>query len=808
MNKGVFQLLICLCFSVVTLANEHAKEFYAPKDVRSISMGHTGSAFSTGVQGLFENPSGLANESLLYSYQKALPLPDTRQSMISHAFVLQSFGYMNANMRMNNGDRWHHSVFGYGKSNSNGIDWGIRYKRMEVEKNNSITSGWSSDIGMKARLLPYLDVGITGHNIFKQNIYPPAKLSSGISLHTPKKSLLLSVDVTGDLGNRSLSGISSHLGLEAIATEGLHLQAGWHDSFYTIGVAAFFPYASIQYAYEASIKNSKEKMYAISVSTGRYPSQKTSIDRQPLMPREYYAQLNLNDDIYLGNNNLGILKRKRNGSYPLLDKLQTITNDPSCKGIIVHIKPMTPSLHHLSFLNTVRHYLKEAKRSGKETIIHIDSDATLQEYYVASVGQTIIMPKLGAIKSFNLGIEFQKFGRLLDQVGITTHVIRSGKNKAAMSPFTQKLNLDQRDEIYGLINDVYEELLQEIREERDCDWESLLPRLEQKYMFGTQAKKVGLVDETMYFYEVYEYLNKKKEGAPIYIRHLADMPETTQKNTLLGYKIAVIDIEGSIESGKSKQGVLFGNVSTGAEDIERIIKDIEKNKFIKGVIVRINSPGGGVLASDRIYRALKSLSKKKPVIAYLSNIAASGGYYIALGADKIYASPWTLTGSVGVISTYISAKKLADNIGIDHTSLSTGESQLSQSLFDDIWEEQRHVLQQYQDYFYKEFRSLVKNSRQLTNKEVNDIAQGHIIIGKNAKKLKMVDGIQTFHKTLQDLSKSLQLSQNEYIHFPVRGGYSFSNKGIQTLFQVINMPQFFSSEKESKTRYEVPGAYL
>ena len=238
---------------------------------------------------------------------------------------------------------------------------------------------------------------------------------------------------------------------------------------------------------------------------------------------------------------------------------------------------------------------------------------------------------------------------------------------------------------------------------------------------------------------------------------LSYFEESTNMSTLFHFsnQIAVIEVDGSIHDGESNSNILFGGKSTGAEDIDAIIQSIKKNSSIQGVIVRINSPGGSGIASDRIYHALKELKiklDKKPLYAVMGNMAASGGYYIALACDRIYANRGTLTGSIGVISQYQNQETFNKMLGIQKEVIKTGKFVDMGSKNRPLTKEEVDMIQSHQTEMYNAFKGKVKENRKLTEEQVLPLAQGQIFTGEEAFDLKLVDKLGNFYTAVNDIT--------------------------------------------------------
>ena len=206
-----------------------------------------------------------------------------------------------------------------------------------------------------------------------------------------------------------------------------------------------------------------------------------------------------------------------------------------------------------------------------------------------------------------------------------------------------------------------------------------------------------------------------------------------------GARIGIVEVKGTI--GDNERGA-------NGDSLVKLIKKFEKDDDIKAIVVRIDSPGGAVAPSQEVYQALKRARGKKKVIASMSNLAASGGYYIASAADVIYANPGTLTGSIGVIFTHFNVKGVLEWARVEETTIKSGKYKDSLSPFRAVSEQDRTEIQALSDDIYGQFVKDVADGRKLKEEEVRAVAEGRIYTGRRAKELKLVDELGTFDEAL------------------------------------------------------------
>lgn len=767
-----------------------------PRDIRSMTMGDAFTGLGEGGGSLFHNPAGLAMSGGAYSYE----LLDYNQSYYDrydvHVLYSSPIGYSNVAFRKDNGDSFDMNVLGYGRHTGNGVDWGITYKSVRADLNGEHYEGWSSDVGVKARVFPFMNVGVLVSDVFKQNIKPTTGYATGLALYTKDRSLVFAADVKS---RRVITGerhLSSHYGGEARVTDGFYVRAGWSDHTYTAGLHFIFPVFELQYGFRARAGSELDSEYVLGFTYGGGVDQNKIRKRYALFKPKAYAEFSLGGNVTTGRSEVSLLGGLKIGTNDILYLIHKAVEDPTCQGFIVRVGNLQSSMGSVSMIQELRHELLQAKRKGKEVIVYLEQWATLPEYYLASVADRIVMPELGTISHLGLDVEITKMTQFLRNFGVEYQTVTSGQLKGSMSPTTKALDRHSRSYVESLVSGMYQHVLEDIKADRKgLDWDDVQPFFDGRLITGREAKRIGLVDSLVYYKNIDDYLSKSDLDETLGRVSLVEFLDIYAERSMFSFdRIAVVEIDGAIMSGDSSVGFLFGGKTTGASFIEKVVKDLKKDRSIKGVIFRINSPGGAVIASDRIYEAIRELSKtKKLVYASLGNVAASGGYYSALGAEKIYANKSTLTGSVGVISSYFTLIGMSEKLGIDVESISTGQNMNIMSRYESLTEDQKKMVQAHQDAYYQRFVDVVVESRGLTRDEAYDIAQGNIISGQKAYQLKMVDELGSFYDAVNDLSDKLNIADPELVFYRPKEQFSLPIGGIRAMLQHFGLDKIMGA---------------
>lgn len=250
-------------------------------------------------------------------------------------------------------------------------------------------------------------------------------------------------------------------------------------------------------------------------------------------------------------------------------------------------------------------------------------------------------------------------------------------------------------------------------------------------------------------------------------------------------KIAVLDVNGVIQDTGEDATSFFASAGYHHQEFLKMVKAVGEDKDVKGVIIRVNSPGGGVVESAEIHKELMKLKKesKKPIYISMGSMAASGGYYISTAADKIYATPETMTGSLGVIMQGINYGELAQKYGVKFETIKSGQYKDIMSPTREMTDEERKILQTMVDNSYKGFVDVISAGRKMSEGDVRKIADGRIYDGRQAKQLNLIDELGYFDDTVAAMKKDLKLKNAQVISYSSDMGFgSLFSMGVQKAF--------------------------
>lgn len=428
----------------------------------------------------------------------------------------------------------------------------------------------------------------------------------------------------------------------------------------------------------------------------------------------------------------------RLGLDDILNNIEKAKKDDNIEGIFLEISMPQAGI---STLGEIRDALADFRESGKFILAYADS-YTQAAYYLASVADHLYLTPTGLVQWTGLRSEVLFFKGTLEKLGLEPQIIRHGKFKSAVEPFMyDEMSEESREQVMSYLGSIWQVLLEGVSDTRDIPAGSLDSIAGGLLVRSAEtAVEHGLVDELMYRDQV---LLKLKELSgidedddirPVSISRYTKVPAEREFKGLPREKIAIVFAEGVIGIGEG------GELSIGSERISRAMRKARQDTTIKAIVFRVNSPGGSALASEVIWREVELAAREKPVIVSMGDVAASGGYYIAAPATKIVASPQTITGSIGVFGLLLDASGfLNDKLGITVDVAKTSEFADIGSFSRPMTPAERDILQEGVEDIYHVFTKRVADGREMDRERVDEIGQGRVWSGYDARELGLVD---------------------------------------------------------------------
>ena len=435
------------------------------------------------------------------------------------------------------------------------------------------------------------------------------------------------------------------------------------------------------------------------------------------------------------------------GLNQILKDLKKAKTDENIKGIVLQLSSVPAGR---AAIEEVRNALLDFKETGKFIYAYADM-MTQRTYYLATAADSIFMTPEGILQFTGLSAEVVFYKKAMEKLGIEVQVIRHGSYKSANERFMREnLSDENREQIGDYFASVWDRMMAGISESRGIPVEKLNQYADEVISFdNNNLVESGMIDGLIYFDEMLSLLkdkmgvDEKDDLSSIRLTRYADVP-VKEKKEYSRDKIAVIYAMGNVVDGNAGEG------SIGSERIAKAIRKARRDKSVKAIVLRVNSGGGSMIASDVIHREVKLAAEAKPLVASMGNMAASGGYYIVAPADTIVASPSTLTGSIGVYSMIPNTQKLMnEKLGITTDVVKTNRHADMFTVFNPLDPAVTALLQKSVDEAYDTFLSIVSDGRDMTKESVDALGGGRIWSGSDALDNGLIDMIGGLEKSIE-----------------------------------------------------------
>lgn len=407
----------------------------------------------------------------------------------------------------------------------------------------------------------------------------------------------------------------------------------------------------------------------------------------------------------------------------------------------------------------IRDAISDFRSSGKPVYAYLELGLN-KEYYIASACNRIYLAPPGELFINGLTADVMFFRGSLDKLGIYPDIYRIGKYKSAADIFTRKdMSEDHREVVNSLLDDLFNRYVDSIAKARNKSSSDMRATIDEAPYSAQKGKDMGLVDSVAYRDQMEKEIKESlgyKESDPLRLISNSDynrvQPESLGLNK--GERIAVIYATGDIGSGKSDDRP-GGGQSIGSDTLAKALNDAREEKTIKAIVLRVDSPGGSGLASDIIWHAVESARAKKPVVVSMSDVAASGGYYISAGATKILAQPSTITGSIGVLAGKPVLKGFYDWIGVSNEYVLRGKSAGMFRETEKFTPEERAKFEEWvNSTYYDTFVPKVAKGRNKDPEYIDSVGQGRVWSGAQGKERSLVDEFGGLERAV-DVAKQL-----------------------------------------------------
>lgn len=414
-------------------------------------------------------------------------------------------------------------------------------------------------------------------------------------------------------------------------------------------------------------------------------------------------------------------------------------------------------------LAELRSAIERVRSSGKPVIIYFTSAPSDGEYYLAAAADWLVCPPVSMINLDGLRAEATFYKGLLDKLGIEFEYERVGKYKSAVERYSRtSLSEPAREAREALLDDIFDELTTAIAADRNLSPAQVRELIDGGPYASIEALNAGLIDQIAYEDELDGIINEKIARRARHV-DLPNLAKRTYHRDVWGPapQVAVVFAAGTMLPGADREDLLAGEV-LGAGTAVAALRAARRDRDVKAIVLRINSPGGSGVATDIIRREVQQTLGKKPVVVSMADVAASGGYYIACGADSIFACPSTITGSIGVYYGKVNLVGLYDKLGVDKEVSTRGAHAGMYSFHRPFTDDEREILSHQMDMFYDNFLKIVADGRGSTPEQIDSLAQGRVWTGAAARENGLIDEFGGLPRAISSAAHMAGIENKQY----------------------------------------------
>ena len=491
-----------------------------------------------------------------------------------------------------------------------------------------------------------------------------------------------------------------------------------------------------------------------------------------------WAHIELKGSYAEGPQMMGLFGEASESLSEALGRLDKAAKDDGVTGVVLKIDG--PQIGR-GKLNEFRQAISRVRAKGKKVVAYLDSAAG-GDYLVAAGCDEVVMPESGVLMLLGVRSEVSFYKNLFDFLGVKAEMLRVGEYKSAAEPYSRtEMSKEFREELEQVLGDFYDQMVEQVATGRGLTTEKVKAAIDNGPHTANAAKELGLITRVAYEDELTGILKGDKADTTIKLakRYGKKKIDTDfsgftgmmkMMEMLMGLepkarasknpKIAVIHASGMIMPGASSSDFL-GDSTLGSDTLVKAIEKASSDATVKAIVLRVDSPGGSALASDLIWRALEKV--EKPIVASMGDVAGSGGYYIAMGADTIFAEPGTITGSIGVVGGKIALDGLYNKIGITTSVVARGKNSGINSTTIGFTDSERAAMTKLLPDIYKQFTEKAAKGRKMEYAKLEKLARGRIYSGATALKLGLIDKIGTLEDAVEHAKQLAKLGPDDKV---------------------------------------------
>ncbi len=499
---------------------------------------------------------------------------------------------------------------------------------------------------------------------------------------------------------------------------------------------------------------------------------------QPERKKVRLAMLTVKESLMESAGQVGPFGETQLDLRELVGRLDRASRDKTIGGMVLDIR--NPDIGR-GKVEELRAAIMRFRESGKKVYAQVES-AMPTDYLIACACDEIVMPETGTLVLPGMHAEATFFKGLLNKIGIEADFIHIGPYKGAAEPLTRdKFSEPVRENMNSLIDSLYDDMVTTLVKSRPLSIAQAKEIIDEGLITATRAKELGLIDRVAYPDTLRKELAEVYQADPlIYVKNYGQEKVDTDFSGPMGFfklmrammgtdsdsrnangkKIAIVYAVGPIMTGKSESDP-FGGQVMGSTTIVEALREASDDDDVAAIVLRIDSPGGSALASDLIWHETQVI--EKPIVASMGDVAASGGYYFAMGTDKIFAAPTTVTGSIGVVGGKLALRGLYDKLGITTETIERGKNSGLFSSSGKFTDSQQAAVKEMMQDMYRQFTSKAAQGRNMPLDNLEKLAGGRIYSGRQAKDNGLIDELGTLHDAINEAKKLAGIDKDEQV---------------------------------------------
>ncbi len=600
-----------------------------------------------------------------------------------------------------------------------------------------LTSAWTVDAGVLLRPSPFISFGATARNLNEPRFLRRVEgrtYVAALGVRPGWERLTLSCDV-GWRERDPLDETSFRGAVDVELVDGLTLGAEADDDRnFGVGLSVAFPYVGV--AYSARLDDEREY-------TGDDASLRFNLERRRSVFTlgKGYAEFDIAGDLAETRGGFSLLGGKGVGGRDLVRRLKSAREDKSVKGILIRVGDVDPGFGSgvSALVQEIRAAIKDVRAAGKKVYAYIEVVDRPAGYYIASAADIVAMPAGGYFGGVGTYMTMWRVTGLTGRYGVEWDYLTAGDYKGAFHIIGPEPTEAMEREVGELVEDGYQQFVGDVAADRGLTAERFRELCEGRPLTAEECRDAGLVDEVARYEDLKDVI-ARAEGAERVATTKVSPREGWRDRWGMPGSVRVIIAEGSITAGKSGRSFMTGGRNIGEDTLVKQLREAREDRDVGAIVLRVNSGGGDALASENIFdEVLKCRADGKPVVASMGDVAASGGYFIACGAEYIFAEPATLTGSIGVAFAKPALEEFYRRYGIARVPVKSHEHVDALTYHRHLTEEEETWVAGMVQNVYVRFLGVVARARGMDPARLEELAGGRVYTGARAKELGLVD---------------------------------------------------------------------